>query len=116
MRFKLHENLPVELVRDLRTAGHDAQTVPEKGLMGATDSVLTERARVERRVLLTMDEGIADPRIYPPKQYAGLILFRPSSSGRGAVLSFIRRHLPSILRIDPAGRLLIVSERGIRTR
>jgi hypothetical protein len=116
MKFKLDENLPVELVGDLHAAGHEAQTVAEEGLTGTADSVLVERARGEGRVFLTMDKGIADPRIYPPKQYAGLILFRPPSSGRGVVLTFIRRHLPSILGIDPAGRLLVVSERGIRTR
>jgi hypothetical protein len=49
-------------------------------------------------------------------QYAPVILFRPPSSGRGAVLGFIRRHLSSILQIDPSGRLLVVSERGIRIR
>jgi len=116
MRFKLDENLPAELVVDLRAAGHEAQTAAEEGLTGAADSVLVERARTEGRVLLTMDKGIADVRTYPSKQYAGVILFRPASSGQGAVLSFIRRHLSSILRTDPTGRLLVVSERGIRIR
>jgi hypothetical protein len=116
MKFKLDENLPVELAGDLRTAGHEAQTIPEQGLAGASDAVLVERVRTEGRILLTMDKGIADTRAYPPKQYAGIILFRPPSSGRGAVLTFIRRHLSRVLRTDLTGRLLVVSERGIRVR
>jgi len=116
MRFKLDENLPAELVGDLRSAGHEAQTVPEEGLAGAPDPVLVERMRTEGRVFLTMDKGIADTRTYPPSQYPGIILFRPPSSGRGAVLTFIRRHLSTILCTDPTGRLLVVSERGIRIR
>jgi len=116
MRFKLDENLPAELVGDLRSAGHEAQTVPEEGLTGAPDPVLVERIRTEGRVFLTMDKGIADTRTYPPRQYPGIILFRPPSSGRGAVLTFIRRHLSTILCTDPTGRLLVVSERGIRIR
>ena len=116
MRFKLDENLPAELLGDLRLAGHEAQTAPEEGLTGAPDPVLAERARREGRVLLTMDKGIADVRAFPPEQYAGIILFRPPSSGRGVVLAFIRRHLSSILGADPTGHLLVVSERGIRIR
>ncbi len=116
MRFKPDENLPAELVDDLYSAGHEAQTASEEGLTGVADSVLVGRARTEGRVLLTMDKGIADPRSYPPEQYAGIILFRPPSSGRGAVLTFIRRHLVNILRTDPTGRLLVVSDRGIRMR
>ena len=116
MKFKLDENLPAELLADLRSAGHEAQTAPEEGLTGAPDPVLAERARRERRVLLTLDKGIADARVYPPKEYAGIILFRPPSSGRGTVLGFIRRHLATILQTDPTGRLLVVSERGIRIR
>ena len=57
MRFKLDENLPAELVVDLRAAGHEAQTVAEEGLTGVADSVLVERARTEGRVLLTMGQG-----------------------------------------------------------
>jgi hypothetical protein len=63
-----------------------------------------------------MDRGIADVRTDPPEQFAGIIHFRPPSSGRGAVLSFVRRNLSSILRTDPTGRLMVVSERGIRIR
>ena len=37
MRFKLDENLPVELVTDLRDLGHDADTVADEGLRGAAD-------------------------------------------------------------------------------
>ena len=38
MKFKADENLPIELLADLRAAGHEAQTVPEEGqsLQGGT--------------------------------------------------------------------------------
>ena len=35
MRFKLDENLPVELANVFREAGHDAVTVLDQNLMGA---------------------------------------------------------------------------------
>lgn len=38
MKFKLDENLPVDLVSDLRQAGHDADSVPDEGLTGAPRS------------------------------------------------------------------------------
>jgi hypothetical protein len=116
VKFKVDENLPVELVADLRAAGHEAQTVPEEGLAGAPDPALIEKVRSEGRALLTMDKGIANAQAYPPERYAGIILFRPRTSGRGAVLTFVRRHLPALLSTDLAGHLLVVSERGIRIR
>lgn len=116
MRFKLDENLPVELLADLRVASHEAETVADEGITGAPDSVVLERVRSEGRVLLTLDKGIGDVRIYPPEDYAGIILFRPPTSGRGAVLDFVRRHLPSILHTDLPGHLLVVTDRSIRVR
>lgn len=116
MRFKLDENIPVELCDDLRSLGHEADTVPDEGLMGASDERVLELARREGRVLLTMDKGIADVRRFPPREYAGIVLFRPASTGRGAVLAFIRRHLPRILESELAGWLLVVGERSIRVR
>ncbi len=116
MKFKLDENLPRELLADLRAAGHDADALPEEGLRGAPDPPIMERVERERLVLLTMDKGIADVRAYAPTRYAGLILLRPRTSGRQAVLNFVRRHLPALLQADVAGHLLVVSERGIRIK
>jgi predicted nuclease of predicted toxin-antitoxin system len=116
VKFKLDENLPVELCDDLRALGYEADTVPDEGLMGAPDSLLLERARDEDRVLFTMDKGIADVRRFPPRRYAGIVLFRPRSTGRGEVLAFVRRRLPNILALELRGWLLIVGERSIRVR
>ena len=116
MKFKLDENLPIEIIYDLRVAGHDAETVPQQGLTGAQDAALIEKAKSEDRILLTMDKGIANVRAYPPQEFVGIILFRPRVSGRGSVLAFAREHLPAILQADLAGHLLVVSDRGIRIR
>lgn len=116
MKFKVDENLPLELLTDLRVAGHEAETVSEEGLTGAPDTVLLEKVRSEEWVLLTMDKGIANVRVYPPEHYSGIILFRPPTSGRGAVLTFVRRYLPTILQMDLAGHLLVITDRSIRIR
>ncbi len=116
MRFKIDENLPSELLDDLREAGHDAETVPDEGIAGAPDQVVLERVRSEGRVLLTMDKGIGDVRIYPPRDYAGIILFRLRTSGRSAVLASIRRQLPTILGIELAHHLLVVTDHSVRIR
>lgn len=53
MKFKIDENLPAELVADLRAAGHEAETVPAQELAGAADSTLLAQVKRESRVLLT---------------------------------------------------------------
>lgn len=116
MRLKLDENLPTELLMDLRAAGHDAETIPAEGLTGSIDALVMQRVQSEGMVLLTMDKGIANTRAYPPKRYAGIVLFRPRSSGRGKVLAFVRRHLLAILQAELSGHLLVISERGMRIR
>ena len=89
MKFKLDENLPTELATDLRALGHDAETVLDEGLRGAADATLVQVAAAEARILLTLDNGIANLLRYPPHEHAGLVLFRPDSSGRRAVLEFV---------------------------
>ena len=116
MKFKLDENLLAELLDDLRAAGHEADSVPGEQLTGPPDAVLLDRVRREARVLLTMDKGIGDVRAYPPHLYAGICLPRPPSSGRGTALTFVRRHLPLILERCQSGRLLVVTDRGLRIR
>lgn len=116
MKFKIDENLPTEIAADLRAAGHEADSVTDQGLAGAPDALIMSRVQSEGRVVLTMDKGIADVRAYPPKDYAGIILLRPRTTGRAATLAFVRKNLPSLLTFDLAGRLFVVTESGIRVR
>jgi hypothetical protein len=116
VRFKLDENLPIELLDDLRTAGHEADGLRDEGLIGAPDGALLALVRREGRVLLTLDKGIADVRAYPPGTHAGIVLFRPPTAGRGITLLFVRRHLASIFERELTGRLLVITDHGLRLR
>jgi len=115
VRFKLDANLPVELLDDLRAPGHEADGLRDEGLTGAPDMVL-DLVRRERRVLLTLDKGIANVRAYPPKAHAGIVLFRPPAAGRGTTLLFVRRHLASLFERELTGRLLVITEHGMRLK
>ena len=116
MTFKLDENLPAELAWEFAEAGHGAETVVSEGMTGVSDSDLLRALRREGRILLTLDKGIANIRLYPPEAFAGIVLFRPDSTGRGEVSRFVRRHLPEVLKLEVKGRLVVVTGRGIRLR
>ena len=76
MKFKLDENLPVELVSDFVQIGHEAHTVFEEELTGAANRVILQAAHNEGRILLTLDKGITSIRDYPPELLSGIVLFR----------------------------------------
>ena len=113
MRFKLDENLPVELAPELRAMGHDTDTVADEGLCGEADPAVVEAASIADRILLTLDKGIADVR---SQRRAGVVLFRPDSAGRRAVLSFILGRISRITSMDLAGRVTVVGSSRIRLR
>lgn len=46
MNVKLDENLPAELLEDLRAAGHEADTVRDEALTGAPDAHVLDRNQV----------------------------------------------------------------------
>ena len=60
MKFKVDENLPVELASELESLGQDADTVEDEGLCGKPDSGVVASARAEDRIIITLDKGIAD--------------------------------------------------------
>lgn len=116
MKFKADENLPVEVTDLLREAGHEADTVQEEGLRGAEDEVLSERIRLEGRAIITLDLDFSDIRAYPPQDYPGIIILRPSRQDKDAALTLIRRLLP-LLSVEPlAGCIWIVEPDRIRIR
>ena len=116
MKFKLDENLPQELADDLLRIGHDADTVYGEGLSGAEDSAVVDAARASGRILMTLDKGVASLVRYPLHEYGGVVPFRPDSSGRGEVLSFVRRRLNILLQMELEGHLTVVGPSRIRFR
>ncbi|MCY4113992.1 MAG: DUF5615 family PIN-like protein [Chloroflexi bacterium] len=71
MRFKLDENLPLQLKRHFTESGHDAVTVLDQGMGGATDAEVASVCLGEERILVTQDIDFADIRMYPPGQFPG---------------------------------------------
>jgi predicted nuclease of predicted toxin-antitoxin system len=98
MKFKLDENLPLEIAVAFQDPGHEIDTVQSEGLVGAPDVEILDHARTEDRILLTMDKGIADVRLFPPSSYPGIVLFRPATSGRGEVSDLFSKPCPIFYR------------------
>jgi predicted nuclease of predicted toxin-antitoxin system len=53
MRIKLDENLPTDLVAELRALGHDGEDVHAEGLSGRPDAEVWAAAQLEARLLVT---------------------------------------------------------------
>lgn len=116
MRFKVDENLPVEVAEILRAAGHDADTVNKERIGGSTDPDIAALCLREGRALITLDLDFADIRTYPPTAYQGLVVLRLERQDRTSVLESCSR-LVEPLRSEPlVGRLWIVEPTRIRVR
>lgn len=116
MRFKVDENLPVEVADLLRGAGHDAATVLEQRLGGRPDPDIAAVCIEEARALITLDVDFANMRQYPPSNHCGLVVLRLVRQDKIFVRSIIRRILP-LFSIEPLERRLwIVEADRIRIR
>lgn len=116
MLFKLDENLPGALARLFAEGGHDAVTVAEQEMTGASDPRIASVCRAEGRVLVTMDMDFADIRNYPPQDYPGLVVFRLSRQGPGRVLEVATRLIELLPETSLQGQLWIVEDDRIRIR
>ena len=116
MRFKIDQNLPAESAILLHEAGFEADTVDDEKLSGADDSVISECARVDGRVLVTLDLGFADIRSYPPQEYPGIVVIRCKTQGKIILLAMLRRVLLLLRQRSPEGQLWVVEPDRVRFR
>lgn len=92
MRFIVDADLPYAVKPILERFGHEAVDVRQIGMGRARDPVIAAFAQEQRAIILSADFDFADIRVYPPHEYAGIV-----------VLTFGRR-------ITPARILLMVEE------
>jgi predicted nuclease of predicted toxin-antitoxin system len=116
MRFKIDENLPIEAADVLNQRGHDAETVFQEELNGASDTDIASACKREKRALLTLDMDFSDIRTYPPEDFFGLVILRLRHHDKNHVIEIVSR-LVDILQKEPLECYLwIVEENRIRIR
>lgn len=116
MRFKLDENLPIELKRLFIDSGHDADTVLDEAMGGASDPEVLAACLAEERVLVTQDADFADIRAYPPSEYPGILVFRLTDQTRDKLMEVGARLIRTLARSSPEGHLWIVEDARVRIR
>ena len=116
MRIKLDENLPLQLKRLFMDSGHDADTVLDEGMSGASDLEVLATCLVEERVLITQDTDFADIRAHPPREYPGIIVFRLTNQTRDTLMEVGSRLIHTLARSSPEGHLWIVEDSRVRIR
>lgn len=116
MKFKVDQNLPIEVVQLLGQAGYDTATVLDQELGGVKDANLARSYRQENRAGVTLDLDFADIRSYPPQEYAGIIVLRPKQQDKLQVVQLFERLLKALQREKLEHALWIVDEQRIRIR
>ena len=116
MKFKLDENLPGLIHTTLVGLGHDARTVAEEQLAGATDDAVLRASVAERRILVTLDLDFADIRAYPPGSHAGIWALRPAVQTFRAIESLVLAGLRLTSTEPMQGQLWVIDAQRVRIR
>ena len=116
MKFKIDENLPIELAELLKQAGYDTATVFEQHLAGGTDDTVVMVCQKEQRILITLDMDFADIREYPPNQFPGFLVLRLKKQGKSSIMETFERILNLLSSESLIHKLWIVEENRVRIR
>ena len=116
MKFKIDENLPLEVADVLHQAGHNVETVHSEKITGVSDQQLSKICQKENRILLTLDIGFADIRTYPPDDFPGLVVVRAKRQDKPYILGILEKLIVALHQEEIMGKLWIVEENRIRIR
>lgn len=116
MPFKIDENLPIDVAQILVQAGYDAVTIHDQKRVGDPDPRVAVVCQAEKRAIVTLDLDFADIRTYPPHEFSGIIVLRPKTQAKAAVLSLVSRLVPLLASETLIGRLWILDENNLRIR
>ena len=116
MKFKIDENLPVEIVDALRQSGHDAVSVLDQGLGGKVDDLIIDVCQSEGRTLVTLDRDFSNIGQYPHEKYAGIIVISVGRQSKRHLLETLNSVLPLFETEQVMNRLWIVEESRVRIR
>jgi len=116
MRFLVDMPVSNDLAAWLVVSGHDAVNAAGIGLYRAPDSTILERARQDRRIVITAD--LDYPRILAltQSQGPGLILFRGGNYSEKESVECLRRALESVPTDELPHSIIVIQKDRIRRR
>ena len=116
MRIKLDENLHTDVAAVLAASGHDVDTVADEGLLGADDASVSVAATTEERLIVTLDRGFGDIRLYPPGTHAGVLVLRLSNHSLPETKSALEDLVSEVDLDDLAGCVAVYRDGNLRIR
>lgn len=117
MRFLLDENLSPKLSGHLVAAGHDVVHVRDIGLTSATDAVVIEAARADKRVLVSADTDFGTLLARTSATRPSFLLLR-RVAGRRAIeqAGLIIDNLAAVADDLDRGAIVVLGETSVRIR
>lgn len=116
MRFLADMGVSLSTVRALRAEGHDAIHLREEGLIRLPDAEILEKARREKRIVLTFDLDFGDLLATGTLSFPSVVVFRLRNERPDAVTVHVRSVLAQHNQDLEAGAIIIVEDARQRVR
>lgn len=116
MKVKLDENLHIAVAAVFADSRHDVDTIAGEDLLGADDPSVLAAARMEARLMITLDRGFGDIRSYPPGTHAGILVLRMDDHSFPATRTAIEQILENVDLDDLSGCVAVYRNGDLRIR
>lgn len=117
MRFKIDENAPFSVKNLLESRGsHQADSVYHQGKTGIADQDILNLCLKEKRILITLDTDFSNAFLHPQGTFYGIILVRPQTQGKTAVLKLFHEFLNKFPLEQVVDKVVIVEPHQIVIR
>jgi predicted nuclease of predicted toxin-antitoxin system len=117
VRFLIDNAVSPIVAERLRQAGHDAVHVRDYGMHTRTDKEITDRARQERRILISADTDFGTLLALAGENLPSLILFRHGANRRPErQAAVLLANLESIKEPLQSGCIVVFEEARMRIR
>ena len=112
-KYKLYldQMFRIEVAQALREQGYDVLRASEIGQARADDQQILQKAIIENRILITLDEHFGDWVILPLSRHSGVIRIKVHPTTSGKVLSLLLPFLQAHGHEQFNNYLVILSER-----
>lgn len=115
MRWLVDNACSPQLAQGLRDHGHDAVHVKDYGIETAEDRVLLDRAKSERRILISSDTDFGTLLAFSGSAAPSVVLYRRKSQRHPSLqLKLLLENLPTISPSLIEGSMVVIEETRIR--